>query len=366
MPYAYQIFIEKGGQKTASLDTAYSASFVFSEDSKYLFAEQSIYDLDKKRLLSDLKTVPFTGRSVGFMAGTHIPITTAVDGVRIWEFPNVRNVKLKRLINFKSSADGKRMVCESYSKGDKEKQFVAIDLSKGKIDSKPIVTKESSFILDVASDGDYFCFLEMKKKSIESEVVDYAVQVYSSKTSKKIKTIKNSTKAFFTNNKNEIIIDSSGIYSFKYDLKSGSMKRFPTDGVESGVYVGGVSNDHSYLMGTKVELLEGDVYGSKVMAWDAITGEKVFEQMVAGTSISSYQISNDHNYFSFASSNENIIYVFNLKTGAKIHELKAHHSIVEVTMFSDDADDQCIDIRGNISTDSINYKNTYNNKMTVK
>jgi WD40 repeat protein len=335
VPYVYQVLLKTGGAKSEVLDTAYAASFAFSPDSKYLYADQVIYDLEAGRKLTDLKIVPFSGKSVMFVPGTHIPLTVGVNTIRQWEFPEIKDIDIKGATNFKTSSDGYTLVVEKSSL-DGKRGYVIVDLKTGTVIPTGVESSESGYLLDVSPDGNYFCYLDMIKTN-DAIMVRYEVKVHDTKSGKLIKTVKNSTKGFFTADNNFMVTDSLGMHTFKYNTSNGKASRFPTDGVTAGTYVVGVSADHAFIVGTTVEVDANAVYQSRVHVWNSTTGERVFETVVPGMMISGAQVSMDHNYFSFANSHGNVILIYDLKTGAKIHELKGHTSLIEVTAFSDDA-----------------------------
>lgn len=337
MPHAFAMYLKRDGNKVGPLDTVYSASFVFSEDSKYLFAEQSIYSLDLNKKMAELKTVPFSGRSVSFLPGTRTPVTSGVDGITIWDFPKVRNIALPNLINFKSSNDGNLLVCEYLNRKTDKRHFKTYDLEKDKWVGKVFKVQESAYVLDQSPKGDKFAYIEMKKVPGSEFETSYKVNVVDHVNAKLLNSYDYANKAFFTNEPNKIIVDSLGFNWFKRDMVTGESSRFPTEGVEMATYLFGVSQEHNYLFGSTNHEIEPAVYGTKFMVWDATTGKVVFEHVDKSHTLGAGQVSKDNKYVCYSSATHNNILVFDFKTGAKLFEFEGHGSLVEEARFSDDS-----------------------------
>jgi WD40 repeat protein len=336
LPYVYQVMLRLNGELLPVLDSAYSASFAFSQDSKYLLAEQSIYDLETGRKVTDLKTVPYSASSVMFKPGTHIPVTAGVNTLRTWEFPDISDIYVKDLGNFKPAANNSFLVCEKYNSQDLSKTFVTIDLATGAVTDLPVKSTKSSYILDISADGRFFCFLEMDLKP-NNQMVSYNIHIHDTQNGKLVKTIDNATKAFFTADNGVLITDSLGAKSYKYSTSGGKPGRFPTDGVSENTVITNISNDHQFLIGYTLEMTEDLTYQAQVNAWDSKSGKKIFETHMPGLMITGAQVSPDHNLIAFADSYENVILVYDLNTGKKVYDLKGHLALIEQTAFSDDS-----------------------------
>jgi WD40 repeat protein len=337
MPHAFEMYLKSDGAKVGPLDTVYSASFVFSEDCKYLFAEQSIYNLDLNKKMAELKTVPFSGRSVSFLPGTRIPVTSGIDGITIWDFPKVRNISLPNLINFKSSNDGNLLICEFLNRKTDQRNYKTYDLEKDKWVGKVLKVQESSYVLDQSPNGDNFAYIEMKKVPGTEFQTNYKVKVVDHKSAKVLKTFDYANKAFFLDEPNKIIVDSLSVTWFKKDLITGESSRFPTEGVELATYLFGVSQEHNYLFGSSNHEIKPGVYGTKFMVWDATSGKLVFENVDESHTLGAGQVSKDKKYVCYSSATNNNVFIFDFKTGTKLFELEGHGSLVEEARFSDDA-----------------------------
>ena len=336
MPYIYQVLVKANGTTSPVLDSAFAASFVFSHDSKYLFANNAIYDLEANRMISDLKIVPFSGRSVMFKADTHIPVTAGINSIRHWDFPDVKDLPVTGIANFRAANNRTFLICEQFNLADASKQFSTVDLSTGIVKPLPVKTDESGYLLDISADGKFFCYLEMTKATQTAEV-KFNIKIHDTETGRLVKTVKNATKAYFTADNNVMITDSLGMQTFRHTVSSGKSARFPTDGVTDATTITGISDDHAYVLGYAIELTAEQTYNCKVNAWDSKTGENVFEAVVPGIMISAAQVSPDHKYIAFASSIDNAIFIYEMATGTKIHELHGHLSMIEITCFSDDS-----------------------------
>jgi len=342
MPYAYQILVKKNGKTTPPLDTCYTASFVYSADSRYLFANQSIYDLETQRKVTDLYKVESSWRACMFLPDSRIPVSSGIGTVRIWDFPDVKNIEVAGIINFVSSVDGRFIICERYNEEKEVKEYLSVDLKRKKVLNISAATKESGRILDVSADGSLYAFIEQSAIPGTYDM-NYVVKVVNRVTNKVEHSIKNTTKSFFTADNNYMIIDSIGSYSLKYDLTTKKSYKFPTEGVSPGTSVADVSIDHQYLMGSETDVSVKDdknnwLATSKVKAWDSESGKVVFECEVKGYGISGIEVSKDHRYIAFGSAFENTVFVYNFQSGEEVFALKGHTGQILKTAFSDDGD----------------------------
>ena len=336
MPYIYEVYIESKGTKVGPLDTTLTGNFTFSEDSKYLFNGNGIFDLELGRVVSNLKIVPFTGRSVSFFPGTHIPVTSGVDGVRIWDFPNVHDIAVENFVNFKSSNDGTKLICEKYSFKKEAKEFQLVDLVKGKLIGKKVYSKESTLGYDISPDGNYFSFLEMKSNGSTTGGTTNTIHIYNTEKGDKLHSFENCTKAFFTADPNFVIVDSAGYGYFKYDLINKIKSDFPAEKLELGAYVTDVSQDHQFVFTTQAVHTDGIKQQLKFSVWNTVTGSLFYEKNIEDVYVSGTQISNDHKWLTYTTSNENYVHVINLNTKQEQFVLKGHKSYVEESHFSDD------------------------------
>ena len=336
MPYVYEVFLENSGTKFGPVDTTFVGNFTFSKDSKYLFDGSGVYDLEAKRIVTKLKIVPFTGRSVTFLPNSHIPVTSGVDGVRIWDFPYVNDIPLENFVNFKTSNDGTMLICEKYSKSTEEKEFQLIDLVKKKKVGKKVVSNESTIGYDISPDGNYFSFLEMTNPKGAGSATENTVHVYNCQNGSKVHSFKYCTKAFFTNEPNIMLVDSAGYGMFKFDISKKKRTDFPSVKLELSTFISNVSQDHQYVFTSDASHSTGEKPGSKLQAWDTQDGSLLFEKIVEDVYVSGMQISKDHNLLAYAASSENNVYIVDLNTKQLKFVLKAHTAYVEETHFSDD------------------------------
>ena len=336
MPYAFEISIKSAHKTLKSIDTCYAASFVFSPDSKYLFANQSIYDLELDRLVSDLKLVPYAARSIMFLPESHIPITGSNGSIRIWDFPNVIDIPVPGLINFKCSYDSKFVVCEKYNESNGQKDFIIIDIEKKKQIGPTVSTAETGYLQDMSMNGDLFSFLEMKKKNIDDQQMEFNMLIYNRNSGKLVRQIKNCSRAFFTNDPNIMMVDSAGSKNYKYDLTTGKSTLFPKFGSDYFRSIGTLSSNYYHCMTYAVADYDAANYKSKIELWSTRTGEKTFEATEPGILVTAMQVSKDNKLAAFSTDKGNCIYIYDIENNKKLFELKGHTSMVELTYFSDD------------------------------
>lgn len=336
MPHMFETHIKVDGKLSPPLDTCFQANFCFSADGQYAFCESSIYDLVNARLVSQLKIVPFSGSSVMFVPGTHIPITAAINSLRIWNFPDIDDVKINHLTKFLPSKDGKSIIAEKFNFETGEREFLKIDLEKRKIIGKSAKTKETGYLLDVSPDGTQFSFLEMIKKDPSKYDITYNVKICEAETGRIIKQIPNSTKAYFTSEPGVLLTDSAGVHNMKTNINSGVSSKFPVEKQEEGSIAYMISRDGKFMLGSTVLNSDERDITSEVFIWEMLTGKVVFSTEVTGINMAGFDMSQDGKYVSFATDAEHAILIYDFATKQRIHKLKAHTAIVTSTIFSDD------------------------------
>ncbi|MBD3635863.1 MAG: caspase family protein [Crocinitomicaceae bacterium] len=336
VPHAYEVHTKYKGKLGPAVDTVMHAIFAFSPDSKYAFLESHIVDLETAKTISALKIVPYSGWGVIFLPGTRTAVTCGVENIRIWDFPDVQNVKVKGLINFMPSADKKYVICETYNENMAHREYFPVDVEKKKKAGRSVKTNETSYLLDVSPDGKYYAFLEQGKAKIGDMQVHFKVKICESKSGKIVREIDNANKVLFTADPNIIITDSIGMINRKLNLETGEVKIFPNEknGVGSASRL--VDDSNKYLMGSTMVRDENGDYHTQIIVWDILTEERVFETSCQGIDVSAFNVSQDEKYVSFATSAGFNIYVHNFQTGERLHTLEAHTSFVQQTRFSDD------------------------------
>lgn len=335
MPTAFQTHLRINGKLTEPLDTVFQANFAFSQDSKYVFAESDIYDLSNGRNVSKLKLVPTIGNSVMFLPGSRTPVTTALGAVRVWDFPHVEDVKIKDMANFVFSEDGKTLICARFDWNSGKREFIKLDLEKRKIVGKGVKTEETAMLQDVSPDGDFYLFTEISMPE-QGTYAKYTVKLCQASTGKVIKVIPNTSKAYFTPDKNILLIDSLGITNKKYNLETGEVMDAFT-GQHAAKWAYQVSSNHKYLFGNEVlRTREDKVMISRAVVYDLQTENEVFSVELEGSSQFGFNMSKDESKIAFSTSQGHVIYVYDFNTKKLIHELKGHNGIVEKTTFSDD------------------------------
>ncbi|MCG8577052.1 MAG: caspase family protein [Flavobacteriales bacterium] len=334
MEYIYQVRVKNGRKMSEPLAETMSPYYAFSPDSRFLFIEQSVFDLEKMREVSHLKVSPYSGVEVGFIPGTHLPVTCGVETVRIWDFPNIVDIPVENLTDFKWAPGYRYMVAEQMNE-QKDKEYSVIDIVDRKVMNTIKGKKFKGYLLHVAKDAERFTFFEQGKTTGENYQIKYTSRTINAKSGKEEREIDNSYKGYFTPDPNVMIVDSSAMYSFKYDLKTKKRSRFPKIDPMKGTYILGMSNDHEYIFGTHVTTKDSSYYVT-ILAWNSLSGELEFEQEVRGSFALGIQISQDHKMLAVYSSYQNQVNVFDFESGELLHELRGHTNMVASIAFSDD------------------------------
>jgi WD40 repeat protein len=337
MMNTFQIRLKIGGKETAPLDSAMAASFDFSDDSKFVLAENVIYELATGRKISELIMVPYSGLGVGFLPGTHTPFSCGTSSIRIWDFPNVQEIPVPNLVEIVAAPGYNYLVAEQYNMAKKQKNYVTVDLTTKKVLSSHPATQHLGHLTHVSKDAKRFSFSEMEKDAKDPMKMIYTARIFNQETGKEEKALKDTRQAFFTTDQNVLLKDSMAMGMYRYQMNSGKMEKYPTESTSTYTNPNTPSNDQQYILGN-TNITNSDLsFSQKVQAWNIETGKMEFEQSVQGTMSSGFSLSADHKYVAFYSTYGNAIYVCEFASGKILFELKGHQSYVMRTAFSDDS-----------------------------
>ena len=143
----------KTPQRTVPLDSSFYCYFCFSPDSKYLYLNGSIVNLESGHVVSKLHISPFSGKGLAFVPGTHIPVTCGTKSIRIWDFPNVVDLPLDYMIDFKAAPGYRFAVAEQVNDKNKKKVYSVVDIEKRKVISSFTGTDFMAYLNDVDKDA---------------------------------------------------------------------------------------------------------------------------------------------------------------------------------------------------------------------
>ncbi len=338
MPYYYHLVIKQGENEIPTGDTSYFASFAFSQDSKHLYAYDKIYDLSSTKIVSEFFVVPPVGTAVAFLPGTHIPITCGLDHMIVWDFPNVYEIPVKDVGDFYASPGYNYLVCSTSGFTGETKEFITIDLADLKNVFVHESTKVSSYIKGVSTNAEFYATWMMKKDPKDPMKVDYSCDLVDNKSGEIIKELGSATNVFLLEDGKTLLIDSMNVAMKKFDATTGKLENFPIEGKGIVNYTASLSNSGKYLMGYTITMDENtNVTNNFVRIWDGQTGKIHFDVKIDGSLTMGYQMSADDQYFAFYNgSDENNIYVYDIKTRSLIHKLKGHSNMVLNMAFSQD------------------------------
>jgi WD40 repeat protein len=335
MPYMYEVKVKANGKFSEAIDTVTQANFAWSPDGSYVFIENKIVDLSTGRIVSALKLVPFSGNAVMFYPDTRIPVTAGVQSIRIWDFPDVENIKFKDLANFKPSWDGRYIICERYSLGTSQRFIIQFDLMTKKRVGKVFKTKETGYLVDVSRDGKRAAFTEVLKPDPKKWEVEYNVKVCNFETGK-VENIKGTTKAIFTLDENIMLVDSVGTSNSLYNLKTKKRKPLVTAQQRISNIAYYAARGGKYMIGSELNIDKVGENISFVYVWDINTGETVFQTETKGLYFPGFDVSKDEKYIAFGTEYNYAILIYDFKTGQLVHTLEAHTSPIDKLFFSDD------------------------------
>lgn len=335
MPYMYEVKVKAKGKFSEPLDTVIQAGFTWSPDGDFVLLDKGVVDLTTGRWISIFKKVPYSGNSIMFMPGTHTPVTAAVQSIRIWDFPDVEFIPIKDISSFKTSYNGKYVICERYNLGTSQRSLIRMNIMTKKKDRHSFKSKETGYLIDVSKDGSRAAMTETQKPDANNWAVKFSVKICDFESGETW-NIPNTTKALFTLNKDVVLIDSIGMNNTLYNYKTGERMPFETsDYVSQGAYF--IARGGKYLAG---QLADYDTttkkYDMTMFLWDVNTGETVFKEKTKGIYVSGVDVSKDEKYVAFGTDDENAILIYELATGKLIHRFTNHTAYVEKLYFSDD------------------------------
>jgi WD40 repeat protein len=215
------VFIKKDGVLSPKLCNSVSINFKYSGDSRYLFANEFVYDLLLNQRVCDLKSVPFTSLSCAFLPNTNTAITAGVNEIIIWDFPRIRQIKADSLFCFITSEGGEYLAYETNDIKFPEARCILVRVSDGKRTGFPLVInpKETEALSGLSRDGKYL---------ITSSST--GIRLYNFMTGALVHHFKDLgfiDKCFFTGN-NEILVFKNQENSFlKYDIEMNKLSEFP-------------------------------------------------------------------------------------------------------------------------------------------
>lgn len=342
VPHMYMTVLKSGNKETAQPDTNYLADIAFSADSKLVYSNKKIYNLETHRMVSELKLAPYAPMGVAFLPGTHIPVTGAQDNIRIWDFPKIRNIPLKGLAMFKFSPGYTHLVADIYDPKSKSKKQVRVSLEKEKILKKISSPSEMGYITDVGTDGKTYCLTDVKMDKNNPLNTKYSGLVMNAVNGKLIKRYKNATQLLNTADLNQYIVDSVASDRHIADVQKGRVRELVSDTASDPYfyyYVYNLSNDKKYALGyitSQSKTNEDGDLMTRVAAWDMTNGQRVFDQWVDGISLLAYQVSSDHSLYAVSNYAGDIL-IYDFKTGKKLMTLEGHTTFVQELAFSDDS-----------------------------
>lgn len=338
VPFMYTSVVKSGAKETLANDTVYTVDIAFSNDSKLVYSNKKIYNLKTHKLVSELQVAPYAPLGIGFLPGTHIPVTGAKDHIRIWDFPTIRTIPLKGLSSFKYAPGYGFAIADIYDPTSQKKKQARIDFRQEKVLNR--ITSSASkiaYLSTVGVDAKTYCLNDFEKKNPSSYEMKFFGYMMDGESGKMIKKVKNTATMLHTSTPNVIIIDSASSKKQLYDINKGVIGDFPVDkeAIFSFVYL--VSNSKKYAMGNLygTPLPNPDLDQIQVAAWETSTGKRVFSEWVDGGSFLAYEISPDESMFAMAENSGDIL-IYNFKSGEKMMTLKGHTNSAMELAFSDD------------------------------
>jgi WD40 repeat protein len=332
--YAYDVETKDG--KKFHLDSNYMTSFGFSSDSRYLYLNQAVYDLQTGQTISKTVIAPYSGSGVGFLPGTHIPVTCGYKSIRIWNFPDVEDIELDYMMDFHVAPGSKVWVAEQFDEKRKEKRYSIVDAQTKSIKNSFNIEDFMWTLQDVDKDGERLSFFK-----VDADMKDYTKNktqalIVNTATGELETTVPKTLRGMFTSNRDEMLVDSMFMYSFKHNLSTGERQRFPASDWTSGTTFSAVSNDLQYILALEY-FLDSTVVKVRGHIFNSTTGKKEFTQVFDSCfSIFGFEMSSDHRYMAIGSVMDYDIFIYDLTTGKQVHRLQGHEAILSKFAFSDD------------------------------
>jgi WD40 repeat protein/uncharacterized caspase-like protein len=339
MPYNFISVIKTGSKETVQQDTTFMTDVAFSEDSKYIYSNKKIYNAETHRLVSKLKVAPYAPMGVAFLPGTHVPVSAAQDNIRIWDFPNVRNIPLKGLGLVQFCPSYTHAIADLYNPRSKSKKHVRVDMTQeAVVNETNTPTKNISYITSVGPGAKSFCLTDQKSNNKDMYNISYTGIHMDVIENKVIAKYKNATRLMQTAYPDLFVVDSMGSNIHIHSTKTNFVRDYPGDSSGRFSYSYHLSNDLTMGLGwVSADPSEVADAGKVILvAWDIRSGQRKFSQKIEGLALMAYQVSKDQSLYACGNSTGSI-FIFDFKNGKLLHEMKGHNAGVQELAFSDDS-----------------------------
>ena len=339
MPYNFVSVLKTGSRETVQQDTIYTTDVAFSEDSKYIYSNKKIYNTETHRLVSKLKVAPYAPMGVAFLPGTHIPVSAAQDNIRIWDFPNVRNIPVKGLGWVQFCPGYTHAIADLYNPKSKSKKHVRIDMTQeAVVNETNTPAKNINFVTSVGPGARSFCLTDQKSNNKDMYNISYTGIHMDAIENKVIAKYKNASHLMQTAYPDLFVVDSMGSNIHIHSTKTNFVRDYPGDSSGRFAYSYHLSNDLTMGLGwvSADPAVVADVGKVVLVAWDIRSGQRKFSQKIEGHTLMAYQVSKDQSLYACGNSTGSI-FIFDFKNRKLLHEMKGHKSGVQELAFSDDS-----------------------------
>ena len=338
MPYNFVSVLKTGSKETVQQDTIYTTDIAFSEDSKYIYSNKKIYNAETHRLVSKLKVAPYAPMGVAFLPGTHIPVSAAQDNIRVWDFPNVRNIPVKGLGWVQFCPGYTHAIADLYNPRSKSKKHVRIDMGQeAVVNETNTPAKNISYVTSVGPGARSFCLTDQKSNNKDMYNISYTGIHMDAIENKVIAKYKNASHLMQTAYPDLFVVDSMGSNIHIHSTKTNFVRDYPGDSSGRFSYSYHLSNDLTMGLGwVSADPSEVADAGKVILvAWDIRSGQRKFSQKIEGLALMAYQVSKDQSLYACGNSTGSI-FIFDFENGELLHELKGHKTSVQELAFSDD------------------------------
>lgn len=319
------------------VESSHYLYYCFSEDSRLLFVNGLMMDMETGREISNSPFMNFQAQGIGFYPGTYIPMSSGTKSIRIWNFPTVEDIELDYLSNYLVSADGNYAVAEQLDDQLENKRISIVDLKEKKVLRSFKLKEYSQMLMSVDEDARRIAMYWWSTDLNKSTEVAQEVRVLDTENGKLLGKVKRAYKGAFSNKPNELVTDSVGSNGlFRNNWKTGAAQKYT--GEDWGPYdqVTAFSSDNKLLLGYGFQMDSSEfTYYFKV--WDMASGKTTLKAPLenAAEVPVAMAVSKNRKYAA-ASSSSNRITIYDYETGKKVFVLDGHTLLVNRLVFSDD------------------------------
>jgi len=184
------IYLKKDGKISGSLGTVLTGIpyFAFSNDSRYLFTNNFIYDFELERKICELKTVQFSGMGTGCHPVSGLPVTNGINEIITWTLPKPEAISMQTLVGMNQTNNLDFLVYRQINEETFRQELVVYNLLlKQKHEGSIGLTRTHEAFEDLSMDSEHL--VTSSHDSTYSNYNSYRYSIYNSRSGKLVKEL---------------------------------------------------------------------------------------------------------------------------------------------------------------------------------